>query len=212
VIVNKEDGWYVISKKGKNLGGPYPDRAKAVKRLQQVEYFKKQGSFDKAEIVFEKIAAYGADLGDYWDYFKNVARHKKEVYEHGRKLDISPWTLLKHDIDKLSPERFMRYAEWYHGPEGILGTKNPELKAAKKKQSMLHKLRSGHHSYLFNKQPSREHQLETITDWFSAMRRAKNYKDETSFEDYISNVIANDRKNRFSKDTKTYIKKKLREM
>jgi hypothetical protein len=33
-------GWKVVSKKGKNLGGPYKTKAKAKKRLRQVEYFK----------------------------------------------------------------------------------------------------------------------------------------------------------------------------
>lgn len=41
MIVKKKDGYHVISEKaGKNLGGPYKTRAEAVKRLQQVEYFK----------------------------------------------------------------------------------------------------------------------------------------------------------------------------
>jgi hypothetical protein len=39
--VRKEsDGYHVRSEKGKNLGGPYKSKEKAVKRLKQVEYFK----------------------------------------------------------------------------------------------------------------------------------------------------------------------------
>ena len=46
-IVKRKDGWHVISEKtGKNLGGPYATRKEAVKRLQQVEFFKHQGSED----------------------------------------------------------------------------------------------------------------------------------------------------------------------
>jgi hypothetical protein len=47
MLVQREDGWHVISKhKGKNgkrkhLGGPYSHEA-AVKRLRQIEYFKHQ--------------------------------------------------------------------------------------------------------------------------------------------------------------------------
>ena len=33
-------GWVVVSKKGKNLGGPYRSEKKADERLRQVEYFK----------------------------------------------------------------------------------------------------------------------------------------------------------------------------
>lgn len=41
-MIKKVTGGYkVVSEKtGKSLGGPYPTRAAAVKRLQQVEYFK----------------------------------------------------------------------------------------------------------------------------------------------------------------------------
>jgi len=40
MIVKKGDKWFVQSEKGKNLGGPFKSRAEAVKRLQQVEFFK----------------------------------------------------------------------------------------------------------------------------------------------------------------------------
>lgn len=52
MIVKKKDGYYVVSEKrhltasGKlqrrNLGGPYATREEAIKRLQQVEFFKQQ--------------------------------------------------------------------------------------------------------------------------------------------------------------------------
>lgn len=42
MIVKKKDGYYVLSEKTKrNLGGPYKTRKEAVKRLRQVEYFKR---------------------------------------------------------------------------------------------------------------------------------------------------------------------------
>lgn len=50
MIVKKKDGYYVMSEKKhknpkgrmvhRNLGGPYPTRGEAVKRLEQVEWFK----------------------------------------------------------------------------------------------------------------------------------------------------------------------------
>lgn len=43
MIVKKKDGYYVLSKDGdKRLGGPFKTREEAVKRLQQIEYFKSQ--------------------------------------------------------------------------------------------------------------------------------------------------------------------------
>lgn len=41
MIVKRKAGYYVLSEKTKkNLGGPYPTKEQAVKRLRQVEYFK----------------------------------------------------------------------------------------------------------------------------------------------------------------------------
>lgn len=44
IVVKEKGKWYVKSKDGKkNLGGPYNTKEEAVKRLQQVEYFKHKG-------------------------------------------------------------------------------------------------------------------------------------------------------------------------
>ncbi len=41
MIVKRKKGYYVLSEStGRNLGGPYSSRAKALKRLRQVEFFK----------------------------------------------------------------------------------------------------------------------------------------------------------------------------
>jgi hypothetical protein len=43
-MIKKVKGGYAVkSEKGKNLGGPYPSKAEAEKRLKQVEYFKHKG-------------------------------------------------------------------------------------------------------------------------------------------------------------------------
>lgn len=43
MIVKRKDGYHVISKKSKkNLGGPYKTREEALKRLRQVEFFKRR--------------------------------------------------------------------------------------------------------------------------------------------------------------------------
>ena len=43
MIVKKGKGYYVVSKEGENLGGPYKTREAAEKRLRQVEWFKHKG-------------------------------------------------------------------------------------------------------------------------------------------------------------------------
>lgn len=43
MIVKRKAGYYVLSKTTRrNLGGPYKSREEAVKRLRQVEFFKRQ--------------------------------------------------------------------------------------------------------------------------------------------------------------------------
>lgn len=42
MIVHKRDGYYVLSEKGRNLGGPYRTRFLAERRLEQIEYFKRK--------------------------------------------------------------------------------------------------------------------------------------------------------------------------
>ena len=45
MISKVKDGWVVKSADGKQrLSKPYPTREEAVKRLQQIEYFKHKGS------------------------------------------------------------------------------------------------------------------------------------------------------------------------
>lgn len=60
-VVHREDGWHVLSEKGKNLGGPYKTKGEAVKRLRQVEYFKHNGSLrpfsKKAEVMTDPYQA-----------------------------------------------------------------------------------------------------------------------------------------------------------
>lgn len=41
MIRKVKGGFRVVSEKGKNLGGPYPTKEAAEKRLSQVEYFKR---------------------------------------------------------------------------------------------------------------------------------------------------------------------------
>lgn len=40
MIRKTSSGWKVVSKSGKNLGGPYKSKKKAISRLKAVEYFK----------------------------------------------------------------------------------------------------------------------------------------------------------------------------
>lgn len=45
MIVKKKDGYYVTSKDGKKLGGPYKTRGEAERRIAHVEYYKKSKGY-----------------------------------------------------------------------------------------------------------------------------------------------------------------------
>lgn len=51
MIVKRKGGYHVLSESGKNLGGPYSSKSQAVKRLQQVEFFKHSKSVVDPELV-----------------------------------------------------------------------------------------------------------------------------------------------------------------
>lgn len=54
-------------------------------------------------------------LKAHWAYLKYVAKHKKYVYEEGRKLGVGRWQLLKHDLSKLSPSEWSPYVRKFYG-------------------------------------------------------------------------------------------------
>jgi hypothetical protein len=47
MIKKSKGGYKVVSESGKNLGGPYPTKSQAVRRLKQVEYWKHKKGKDK---------------------------------------------------------------------------------------------------------------------------------------------------------------------
>jgi len=54
----------------------------------------------------------------YWDYFKYILEHKKNVFKTcwKRKLYIHAIT---HDLSKFNPKEFIPYAEWFYGYHGV---------------------------------------------------------------------------------------------
>ena len=62
MIKKTKQGYDVTSEKGKNLGGPYKSKAKAKKRLQQVEFFK-HNMLLKVTLNFRLPIAIGTPFG-----------------------------------------------------------------------------------------------------------------------------------------------------
>lgn len=50
VVGETPQGWVVLSENGKELAGPYPTKTEAVKRLKQIDYYKKKKKRDRRAI------------------------------------------------------------------------------------------------------------------------------------------------------------------
>ena len=48
-------------------------------------------------------------------YLKYIIEHKKNVFIEGRKLGLSRWQLLKHDLSKFSRSEFKQYRDYFFG-------------------------------------------------------------------------------------------------
>ena len=53
----------------------------------------------------------------HWRYLKAVLRHKRFVYQEGRKLGLGVWQLLIHDWSKFTPRMWGPYARAFYGPK-----------------------------------------------------------------------------------------------
>ncbi len=51
-------------------------------------------------------------------YLRAVLRHKRFVYEEGRRLGLGVWQLLIHDWQKFTPAEWFPYANAFYGSKG----------------------------------------------------------------------------------------------
>lgn len=54
-------------------------------------------------------------MGKYWEYFKYVLEHKKNVFLECRKIKGMWWHGITHDLSKFTPREFKAYAEHFYG-------------------------------------------------------------------------------------------------
>jgi len=54
----------------------------------------------------------------HWLYACYVARHKKCVFQAGRRRGVPLWQLIVHDLSKFRPDEWRPYAEWFYGYNG----------------------------------------------------------------------------------------------
>ena len=124
-------------------------------------------------------------LKDTYNYTSYLARHKYNIIGPGRQIGAPLSTLLKHDLSKLKSNQFGPYRDWFEGPTGIKGTREPKTfykwrKAVKKHfkepSNVHHWRRLGKEA----KDVPLKHRLESVADWYSvgktkAQRRGRDF-------------------------------------
>lgn len=129
----------------------------------------------------------------HWQYLRAVIRHKRFVYEAGRKLGVSRWQLLIHDWSKFLPSEWGPYAEWFYGHPGHKPEESPVFRAA----WLRHQKRNPHHwQYWVIMEDSgrveampmpRKYLLEMVADWRGANRA---YGDQSMYDWYVESLPA----------------------
>lgn len=117
-------------------------------------------------------------MNPYLKYLAYVIKHKRFVFQEGRKLGLSRWQLFKHDLHKLRGDEFIPYAEYFNADGS---------REAFNRAWLLHQRRSSHHwqahvlllddgGFQALEMPPKD-RLEMIADWRGAGRAIYGFDD-----------------------------------
>jgi hypothetical protein len=108
-------------------------------------------------------------------YGKYVAKHKFNVVKPMRTMGLGWGQTLGHDLSKLKPSEFAPYRDWFEGPAGIKGTRDPETyktwRAAVQKH--YHSPGNLHHYRALGLDQTTvplKYKMEAVADWYSVSR------------------------------------------
>jgi len=147
-------------------------------------------------------------------YGEYLIPHKYYVYQAARELGL-PWAqAAKHDLSKFGPTEWPAYANWFNGPKGIQGTKDPETFAKFRKAVQHHYAHNPHHWRALHLHPNEvpiNIKMESVADWWG-VTKAKNPKAPTFknwFEQHretlpIDNATKDEIEMRLHKHAQTY--------
>lgn len=129
-------------------------------------------------------------MNSYLRLIKTVLLHKWYVFIAGRRLKVSLWRLLVHDLSKFSPQEFYDYAQWFYGNK---------LNHNGFKLAWLHHqhVNDHHWSYWINTDDPHVSEVfpmpwpavrEMVADWFAAGKAYKGtWPDPWNFTWYYEN-------------------------
>lgn len=118
-----------------------------------------------------------AALKDDWKQFKYLVKHKYYLMKPARQVGIPLHTALLHDWSKFTPKEWASYREYWLGPQGMRGAKDPEVKERFREAWKHHKAYSPHHFRLsgIEKWDKLKYRLERIIDWYAAAKASSKY-------------------------------------
>jgi hypothetical protein len=77
-----------------------------------------------------------------------TVRHKRYVYQAGRRLGVARWQLVVHDLSKFRPSEFVPYGGFFYGLPGATWRKpvpEPSASPAMREAWLRHVQRNAHH-------------------------------------------------------------------
>ncbi len=122
-------------------------------------------------------------------YLSYVIRHKWWVGVAGRRLGVSWWDIIIHDLSKFRPDEWKPYVDWFYGGAAANWPEAESLKRAFKHAVRLHKARNPHHvEYWVNcagdpAEIPENRVRETVADWAGAGKAIKGRWEVRAFWD-----------------------------
>ena len=126
------------------------------------------------------------------DYGSYLLPHKYYVFKASRELGLPLTRALGHDLSKFRPDEWTAHANWFNGPKGMQGERDPETFLKYKESRRVHSSRNEHHwrmQGLTPEQVSMDTKLETIADWYGVHRATG--KTEQGFKDWFETIKHN---------------------
>ena len=109
-------------------------------------------------------------IKDSANYGWYVSKHKANIVSPMLQMKLPLMQALKHDLSKLRPSEFGPYRDWFNGPKGINGTRDPKVHADWRKAVELHYTRNPHHwkkrGEEWQNVPLKVRE-ESLADWYS---------------------------------------------
>lgn len=133
----------------------------------------------------KKEAGFVRSIKDNVNYAAYVTKHKANIVSPMLQMGLPLTQAIKHDLSKYSPAEFPEYRDWFEGPKGLRGTKDPGTYAKWRTAVDHHYAHNDHHwkkNGLTWKEVPIQTRMESVADWYSVGKT--NRPKGTQFPDF----------------------------